>query len=273
MEIVILSSAEEIGEAAADVVERALGRSEHPVLGVATGSSPLAAYGALAARTRSGLLDLSAVDVFALDEYVDLPVDHPQSYARYVREEVVAPLGLDPARVHVPDGLAEDLEAACEDYEDAIARAGGVDVQLLGIGANGHLGFNEPTSSLGSRTRVKDLTAQTREDNARFFGGLEQVPELCVTQGLGTITDARTLLLIAQGEHKAGAIAAAVEGPLTSMCPASLLQVHRRAVLLLDEAAASRLELADYYRSVRSHKPAWPSPGRRRRGRPVPLTP
>ncbi len=263
MEIIILSSTEEVGETSADVIADVLERSDRPVLGLATGSSPVAAYRALAARTGSGDLDLSDVDAFALDEYVGLPADHEQSYATFIRENVVAPLGLDPARVHVPDGQADDLEAACTDYERAMGDAGGVDLQILGIGANGHIGFNEPTSSLESRTRIKTLAPQTRQDNARFFDVIDDVPRLCVTQGLGTISEARTLMMIAQGEHKAQAVAAAVEGPLSAMCPGSLLQSHRRAIVILDEAAASSLQLADYYRYVYANKPDWQRPRRR----------
>jgi glucosamine-6-phosphate deaminase len=160
--------------------------------------------------------------------------------------------------VHTPDGTAADLEAACVDYERRIREAGGVDVQLLGIGTNGHIGFNEPTSSFASRTRIKTLAPRTRQDNARFFDGdLDAVPLHCITQGLGTILDARQLLLVAQGESKAAAVAAAVEGPLSAMVPASALQLHRSAVVLLDEAAASQLTLSDYYRFTYDHKPAW----------------
>jgi glucosamine-6-phosphate deaminase len=162
--------------------------------------------------------------------------------------------------VHVPDGGADDLEAAAEEYERALADAGGVDVQLLGIGGNGHIGFNEPTSSFGSRTRIKTLTARTRADNARFFASPDEVPLHCLTQGLGTILGARRLLLVAQGEGKAAAVAAAVEGPLTSMCPGSALQLHPRATVVVDEAAAARLTLIDHYRHVHAAKPAWQRP-------------
>ncbi|WP_344680666.1 glucosamine-6-phosphate deaminase, partial [Actinocorallia glomerata] len=237
------------------------------VLGVATGSSPLPAYDALARRidgtgaegsaeggapavSREALETLTA---FALDEYVGIEPDRPESYHAVIREEVTEKLGLDPSRVHVPEGAAEDLEAACRHYEQLIADAGGVDLQILGIGATGHLGFNEPSSSFSSRTRVKTLAPQTRRDNARFFSSEDEVPLHCVTQGLGTIMDAGELLLIAYGEHKAEAVARAVEGPLTSMCPASIIQWHHDAVVLLDEAAASKLEHLDYYRHVQEH--------------------
>ncbi len=164
---------------------------------------------------------------------------------------------MDPALVRVPDGLADDLDAASEGYDAAIAAAGGVDLQILGIGANGHIGFNEPSSSFASRTRIKTLAPQTRADNARFFDGLDEVPTHCVTQGLGTIMEARELVLVAQGEKKADAIARVVEGPTSSRWPGSILQWHRRATVIVDEAAASRLELADYYRYTYEHKPSW----------------
>jgi glucosamine-6-phosphate deaminase len=256
VEIVILPTPAAVGRAAAARIVRLVTDRTDAVLGLATGSSPLAIYAELAARRAEGL-DLSRVSGFALDEYVGLPVAHPQSYASVIRVEVTEPLGLDPSRVHVPDGLADDIEGACAEYEVAIAEAGGVDLQILGIGANGHIGFNEPTSSFRSRTRIKTLSARTREDNARFFASLAEVPTHCVTQGLGTILDARELLLVAQGEAKADAVAAAVEGPLTSMVPASILQWHRTATVIVDEAAASKLSLADYYRHTYANKPAW----------------
>src|SRR5262249_38303139 len=164
------------------------------------------------------------------------------------------PLGLNPDAVSVPDGLAASLPRACEEYELAIARAGGVDVQILGIGSDGHIGFNEPSSSLASRTRIKTLTEQTRRDNARFFESIADGPRHCVTQGLGTILDAKHLLLLASGLAKADAVAAAVEGPVSAMCPASVMQLHRHATVIVDEDAASRLTLTDYYRSTYDHK-------------------
>ncbi len=257
MEIVILRSAQEGAQLAADMVAEVLTSGSNPVLGLATGSSPLGLYAELARRRRSGALHFGGTSAFALDEYVGLPSDHPQSYASIIRDEVVQPLGLDPAAVHVPDGSADDLVGACRAYEQAIQDAGGVDVQILGIGANGHIGFNEPTSSFASRTRIKTLSPQTRSDNARFFDSPDQVPEHCITQGLGTIAETRRLVLLAQGEHKARAVAAMVEGPVTAMCPASLLQMHPDATVILDELAASALTLSDYYSYVYEHKPAW----------------
>ncbi|MGY2075168.1 MULTISPECIES: glucosamine-6-phosphate deaminase [unclassified Blastococcus] len=256
MEVVILPGPDDVAREAAARVAAVVRRRRDAVLGLATGSSPLGLYAELARQVAAGELDVSGVRGFALDEYVGLPPEHPESYASVIRRTVTRPLGLDPARVHVPDGRAADLAEAAAGYERAIVAAGGIDLQILGIGTNGHIGFNEPTSSIASRTRVKTLAPRTRADNARFFASPDEVPMHCLTQGLGTILEARELLLVAQGERKAHAVAAAVEGPLSSMCPASVLQLHPRAAVFVDEAAASRLRLADYYRHTHAHKPA-----------------
>ena len=253
----MLPSPIEVGRLAARKIAQLIRGKPTAVIGLATGSSPLAIYAELAASVRDGSLDASQVSGFALDEYVGIPEQHPQSYAAVLRREVTEPLGLDPTHVHVPDGRASDLDAACEAYEAAIRDAGGVDLQILGIGANGHIGFNEPTSSFGSRTRLKTLAPRTRADNARFFASPDEVPMHCLTQGLGTIMEARELLLVAQGSRKAAAVAAAIEGPVSSMCPASILQFHPDATVIVDEDAASRLTLTDYYRYTYANKPSW----------------
>ena len=258
MEVIICPNAERVGEVGAAKVARiaaAVGPSV--VLGVATGSSPLAAYAALANMAHSGELDLGEASAFALDEYVGLPPGHPQSYHEVIRRTVTEPLGLDPARVHCPDGFAADLHAAADAYEEAIKGAGGVDVQMLGVGSNGHIGFNEPTSSLSSRTRIKTLAQRTRLDNQRFFDSLDEVPRHCLTQGLGTIMDARNVVLMASGAGKAEAIAAIVEGPVTAMWPGSVLQFHQHATIVLDEDAAARLTMADYYKQTYANLPDW----------------
>ena len=249
MEVVVVESAAEAGRIAADRVEAAIAGRPRPVIGFATGSSPLPVYRELAERVRCGL-DLAHVRGFALDEYVGLPYEHAESYHSVVHREVTIPLGLDPGAMQVPPGMAQDLSAAARRYDDAIVRAGGIDLQILGIGSDGHIGFNEPTSSLASRTRVKRLTARTRGDNARFFDSLDDVPTHCVTQGLGTIAEAREIVLLAFGAAKAEAIAAAVEGPLASICPASVLQLHERATIIVDEGAAGGLRMRDYYREA-----------------------
>jgi len=243
-EVVILDSREAAGELGAEFVARLVARKPDAVLGLATGSTPLPLWHALAARA----LDLSRVRGFALDEYIGLPPGHPESYRAVITREVVEPLGLTPSLVHVPGDDGGPVEGAGERYEAAIAAAGGVDIQVLGIGRTGHIGFNEPGSSLASATRVKTLTEQTRIDNARFFDSLDEVPRHCLTQGLGTILRARHLLLFAFGEAKAAAIAGAVEGPVSSSLPGSAIQLHPLVTVVVDEAAASQLEHADYYR-------------------------
>lgn len=256
MEIVILDSAAAVGAHAGSRIAALVERTPDAVLGLATGSSPLGVYADLATRAAAGV-DFSRVRGFALDEYVGIPLEHPESYASVIHRDVIEPLGLDPARVRVPDGRAADLRRACDDYEAAIVAAGGVDLQILGIGVNGHIGFNEPTSSLASRTRIKTLAPETREANARFFADPDDVPTHCVTQGLGTIMDAREIVLVAQGAAKAAAIAAIVEGPVSSMWPGSILQHHPRVHVVLDEAAAGDLRLSDYYRYTFDFKPSW----------------
>ncbi|WP_409048220.1 glucosamine-6-phosphate deaminase [Microbacterium sp. HA-8] len=254
-EVIIVRDAAAGGALVADHIAALVRRRPETVLGLATGSTPLPVYAAL--RTRLAGVDVSHVRAFALDEYVGLDPAHPESYARVIEREVVRPLGLDPARVRVPRGTLPGIEHAGEDYEHEIADAGGIDLQILGIGSDGHIGFNEPGSSFASRTRVKTLTRQTREDNARFFAGPDEVPRHCITQGLGTILDARHLVLLAFGEGKAAAVAGAVEGPLTASLPASAIQLHERVSVVVDEAAASTLGFADYYREAWAHKPAW----------------
>lgn len=259
-EVVIVPSAAAGGSLVAEAIVELVRRRADAVLGLATGSSPLPVYEAL--RPHAALLrDVRGV---ALDEYVGLPAGHPQSYRAVIEREVIAPLGLDPARVRVPGddlavgpGLEASLAEAGDRYEAAIAAVGGVDLQLLGIGATGHIGFNEPGSSFASRTRVKTLTEQTRRDNARFFDHPDAVPMHCITQGLGTILAARHLVLLAFGAAKAAAVAAAVEGPVTASLPASAIQLHGHVTVVVDESAAAQLRFAHYYRNAWAHKPAW----------------
>jgi len=257
MEIIILPTPAEVGRVAAAKIASIVSKKPSSVVGLATGSSPQGIYQDLARRVRAGQVSFAEARGFALDEYVGIPLEHPESYASVIARDVVAPLGFDPSRVRVPDGRAADIEFAAKEYDAAIRAAGGVDVQILGIGANGHIGFNEPTSSFASRTRIKTLAPATREANARFFDSIDQVPTHCMTQGLGTILEARNLVLVAQGESKAAAVAGAVEGPLSAMVPGSALQLHEHAVVVVDEAAASQLRLADYYRYTYEHKPDW----------------
>ena len=251
-EVVIVDDADEAGEVAADLIEALVRRTPNAVLGLATGSTPLTTWSALAARAR----DLSAVRGFALDEYVGLPAGHPQSYRSVITREVVEPLGLTPSLVQVP-AESGPVETAGDDYERAIMAAGGVDLQILGIGSTGHIGFNEPGSSFASLTRVKTLTKQTRVDNARFFDSPNDVPTHCITQGLGTIQRAKHLVLLAFGEAKAAALAGAVEGPVTASLPGSAIQLHSTVTVIVDEAAASELKFADYYRYSWENRLDW----------------
>lgn len=248
---VVIAEVPELARVGADAVERVLREKEHPVLGLATGGSPLPVYAELERRHREEGLSLAHASAFLLDEYVGLPADHPERYRHVIGRELVDRVDLDPERVHGPDGLAEDLEAACAAFEAQIQAAGGVDVQILGIGTDGHIAFNEPGSSFASRTRVMALTRQTREDNARFFGGDPQaVPARCLTQGLGTIMQARQLVLLATGEAKAAAVRELLEGAVSVAWPATILQHHPDVTVLLDEAAASGLRLAEHFREL-----------------------
>lgn len=258
MEVVIVPDAAAGGELIAEAIAALIARKPDALLGVATGSTPLPVYRALAAKVASGAVDASRARICQLDEYVGLPAGHPESYRSVVLREVIEPLGLSEASFMGPDGSAEDVQAACEAYDRALAEAGGVDLQLLGIGTDGHIGFNEPCSSLASRTRIKTLTEQTRVDNARFFDDdIEQVPHHVITQGIGTILDSRHPILLATGEGKAEAVAQTVEGPIASIVPASALQLHPHATVVVDEAAASKLKLADYFRATYAAKPGW----------------
>jgi glucosamine-6-phosphate deaminase len=259
VEVVIVPDRETAGEIVGGAIADLVHRHAEAVLGVATGSTPLPVYADLARRHAGGDLSLAKARAFLLDEYVGLPRDHPQAYRTFIAQELEAHVDFAHNAVAGPDVRADGrgLLQACDDYEAAIRWAGGVDLQLLGIGTDGHIGFNEPGSSLASRTRIKTLTDQTREDNARFFASLDEVPRHVVTQGIGTILDARHLVLLAFGASKAGAVAAAVEGPVSAMLPASALQLHAHATVVVDDAAASELRLGDYYRETFAHKPSW----------------
>ena len=258
MEVVITSDEGEAGRLGADVVTELLRRRPDAVIGVATGSSPLAIYDELGRRIDAGELSLKHARAFMLDEYIGLPPDHPERYHQVIHRDFVAKVDIEPRHVHGPDGSAQDVPAACAAYERAIAEAGGIDVQILGVGTDGHIAFNEPGSSLVSRTRLKTLTERTRLDNSRFFDGdADAVPRHCITQGLGTIMDARAVVLVAQGAGKADAVAAMVEGPITAMVPGSILQMHPHATVVVDEAAAAGLKLAEYYRLTYDSKPQW----------------
>lgn len=261
MEVVILPTSNDVAVTVADAIERLLTRKPDAVLGLATGTSLLATYSELVDRHRGGL-SFGSARAFLLDEYIGLRLGHAQSYRAFIRRHFTGLVDFAADAVHGPPGEVDpagagDIEAACRDYEALITATGGVDLQLLGIGSDGHVGFNEPTSSLASRTRVKTLTEQTRLDNARFFASLDEVPRHVLTQGIGTILEARHLVLVASGAAKAEPVARAVEGPLAAICPASAIQLHPHATVVVDAAAASQLQLGDYYRATFLAKPWW----------------
>ena len=235
MEFFTVQDAAAAGAVGAGFLAAVIRSNPEAVLGVATGGSPLPVYRSVAGYG----LDMSRVRCFALDEYVGLPAGHPESYAEVVRREVTERLRLDPDNVFVPDGSSPDPKRAATDYEAAIAGSGGIDIQLLGIGHNGHLAFNEPGSALESRTRVEFLTERTRQANSRYFESPEDVPERCITQGLGTILEARQLLLVVHGADKAEILHRALTGPVTPDCPASVLQLHAHVTVIADEGAAA----------------------------------
>lgn len=255
MRVIILPDADSVGCQAAEFIARLVRKQPACVLGLATGSTPLGAYRELIRLHREEGLDFSRVVTFNLDEYVGLSPSHPQSYHHFMQSHLFDHVNLAPENTHVPDGLADDFDEYCPQYEKTIEDAGGIDLQLLGIGSDGHIAFNEPGSSLGSRTRLKTLAPETIRDNARFFDRPEEVPRLAVTMGVGTILDSRRCLLLAYGRSKAGAVARAVEGPVTAQVTASALQLHRDVTVIVDEEAARELTRRDYYDEVqRAHQ-------------------
>ncbi|MEX2607798.1 MAG: glucosamine-6-phosphate deaminase [Kiritimatiellia bacterium] len=257
MEIIIQPTPGAASRVAARRIARQIREKPDSVLGLATGGTPKLLYQELIRLHQEEGLDFSQVTTFNLDEYLGLPPDHPRSYHQYMHDLFFQFVNIPAAQIHLPDGMTGDVPGFCQAYEERIQAAGGLDLQILGIGTDGHIGFNEPSSSLTSRTRIKTLTPQTLADNARFFSHNEEQPHHVITMGIGTIMEARRILLLAFGERKATAVAATVEGPLTAMVPASILQMHPRAHCFLDESAAGQLRRADYYRWVYEQKPEW----------------
>jgi glucosamine-6-phosphate deaminase len=258
MEVIIQKDYEQMSKAAAEIVVEVLNAKPNAVLGMATGSTPLGLYQELVRLHKEEELDFSHVTTFNLDEYVGLQTNHPQSYHYFMHEHFFKHVNVPPENVNIPSGSTSNFPAFCEWYEQRIADCGGIDLQILGIGSDGHIAFNEPTSSLSSRTRLKTLSKQTIDDNARFFENREDVPVYAITMGVETILEARKLILLASGKGKAEAIAQAVEGPVTSMITASALQWHRDAKVIIDEDAAGELEMRDYYEFIYAKKPAAP---------------
>jgi glucosamine-6-phosphate deaminase len=258
MEVIIQRDYEHMSNTAAQIVVEVLNAKPNAVLGMATGSTPLGLYQELVRLHREEELDFSRVTTFNLDEYVGLPVNHPQSYHYFMREHFFQHVNIPPHNINIPSGTTSNYRAFCEWYEQRIGECGGIDLQILGVGSDGHIAFNEPTSSMSSRTRLKTLSKMTIDDNARFFDRREDVPVYAITMGVGTILDARMLVLVASGRAKARAIAQAVEGPVTSMVTASAIQLHRDATVIVDEEAASELAMRDYYTFIYEKKPAAP---------------
>lgn len=250
MRIVILPDAPSVSRRAAEIFCRLIRDLPEAVLGLATGGTPLGTYHELIRLNRARQVSFSQVTTFNLDEYVGLPREHEQSYYSFMHNNLFTNIDINQANCHLPDGQATDLFQECLRYEKLIDDAGGIDLQLLGIGSDGHIAFNEPGSSLASRTRVKALTEQTRQDNSRFFSSMDQVPKIAITMGVGTILEADSILLLATGQGKATAVRDFVEGPITSMVPASALQLHPQVTVLLDAPAASFLQRRDYYNYV-----------------------
>ncbi len=258
MEVVISETYEEMSRLAAREVARVLNSKPNAVLGLATGSTPLGLYRELVRMHKEEGLDFSQVTTFNLDEYVGLTKDHPQSYHYFMHENLFKHINIAPQNIYIPSGTTDNYRAFCAWYEQRIKEVGGIDLQLLGIGSDGHIAFNEPSSSLGSRTRIKTLARQTIEDNARFFDRIEDVPVFAITMGVGTILEARQIILLANGEKKADAVAKAIEGPITSMITASALQLHPDCTVYLDRAAASKLQMIEYYEWVQAKQPGAP---------------
>ncbi|WLD58791.1 glucosamine-6-phosphate deaminase [Salinispirillum sp. LH 10-3-1] len=250
MQVVILPQPFDVAQYAADFISKQIRHKPSSVLGLATGSTPIATYQALIELVRQGAVSFQHVHTFNLDEYLGIPATHPQSYRHFMNEELFNHIDIDVARTQVPDGMSNDPIQACTRYEQAIQDAGGIDLQLLGLGRNGHIGFNEPSSSLASRTRIKTLTPATVADNARFFAPGEFQPHLSITMGIGTIMEARKILLLATGDTKASAVKTMVEGALSAACPATILQMHPQATVVLDSAAASLLEMREFYQYI-----------------------
>ena len=258
MEVVISKTYEELSRGAAEEVADVLNAKPNTVLGLATGSSPLGLYRELIRMHKDEGLDFSHVTTFNLDEYVGLAADHEQSYHRFMHDNLFQYINIQRENVHIPSGTTKNYKAFCQWYENRIKECGGIDVQVLGIGSDGHIAFNEPGSSLASRTRLKTLARQTIEDNTRFFERMEDVPIYSITMGVGTIMEARKLVLVANGENKSDAVAKMIEGPVSGMVTASALQLHPDANVFLDEAAAAGLSMREYYEWIQAKKPGAP---------------
>ncbi len=253
MEVIIDVDSAVSSERAARNIAKQLKLKPSSVLGLATGSSPLKVYASLAEMCVRGEISFRSVTTFNLDEYIGVPPENEHSYRYFMNANFFDKIDIDKSRTHVPDGMAKDIEAACKSYEADIEASGGIDLQLLGIGSDGHIGFNEPSSSFASKTRVKGLASETITANARFFGNdVLAVPTHAITMGISTIMKARKICLLAYGSDKAAAVAGMIEGPISAKLPASILQMHPCVTIYLDNAAASKLDLRQYYDAAKS---------------------
>jgi len=250
MQVIVKDSYEEISKIGAQIIANAINKKPNIVLGLATGSTPVGMYKELIRMHKEEGLDFSKVTTFNLDEYVGLSPEHDQSYYYFMRENLFDHVNIELSKVHVPSGLitGKDIEEYCNWYENEIKKAGGIDIQVLGLGRDGHIAFNEPGSSLTSRTRIVALTEETIRDNSRFFKNIEDVPKFAISMGVGTVMEAKHCLIMAKGENKAEAVEAFVEGPVTSQITASALQMHPKVTALFDAEAASELKRLDYYK-------------------------
>lgn len=257
MEVIIRESAEAAAQLTAALIADALKAKPHLVLGLATGRTMERLYGILAEKHRSEGLDFSLSVTFNLDEYIGLPESDPNSYRSYMNQHLFSGINIDPRNTHLPLGAAPDLDAECRRYEDKIREYGGIDLQLLGIGETGHIGFNEPLSAMRSRTRGKALTPGTIAQNAPLFDKPEDMPKRAITMGVGTILDSKRCIMLVTGAAKADIVAKAVEGPITSMISASALQLHERCTVIVDKAAAAKLTQQEYYHWIFENEPEW----------------
>jgi len=251
MQVVIASSAKEVASLGASHCLSLLSHKADAVLGLATGSTPVALYNELIDLYNTQQLSFKHSSSFNLDEYIGLSPEHAQSYRYFMKKHLFDHIDIDQSRTFVPNGMINPKQSA-QDYEELIAKAGGVDLQILGVGRNGHIGFNEPSSSLASRTRIKTLTTDTITDNKRFFSDDEFQPSLAITMGIGTILDSKKILLLATGSSKAKAVKDLVEGPMSASCPASALQMHPDTIVIVDTEAAADLEHTEYYQKVKT---------------------
>ncbi len=257
MEVIIRKSTKNAVHLAAQLIADAVAEKPKITLGLANGITMSAVYSRLAAIHRKLKLNFSKVTTFNMNEYVGVPPEDVNSFHHYMDHYLFDHININKKNTHLPNGIAIDEAAECEQYEKAIRKAGGIDLQLLGLGHDGHIGFNEPLSSFNSRTRVKNLTPVTVAEKSRYFNPPELMPRRAFTMGIGTILEARRLIMLVTGAGKADITAKALEGPLCSMTTGSAIQLHPNAVVILDEAAAAKLTLRDYYQYIWDNEPKW----------------